>query len=143
MPIAVIVQSRARWNVYPLKMSIIKICSAVFDRHRRRYNRQYVHTWAVPEITICDVNARWYERKSNGERSWIYLHENSPQTLRYIEMKISEGKAWSRSNRRYANYVEDIWVRFSQKRKNFFFVFIELNRNCDTIDKFDRQLRGT
>lgn len=43
-------------------------------------------------------------------------------TSRCIEMKISESKTRSRSNRRYANYIENIRIPFLQNQYSFPFV---------------------
>lgn len=107
-----IVQSRAEWNVYPLKMSTIKICSGAFDRHRRRYNRQYVHTMSGTRNYDSNVQrSRRYVRKPD-----IFPRKLAPRTLRLAvsKWKSPKVKPGSRSNRRHANYAGNIRVRFSQ-----------------------------
>lgn len=71
VPIAAIVQSRARWNVYPLKMSMIKICSGAFDRHRRRYNRQYVHEPYQKLRSVMWTSNDTNENRTTSEAGYI------------------------------------------------------------------------
>jgi len=90
-----------------------------------------------------DVNARRYERKSNDDRSWIYLRKNSRRE-RYAVSKWKSPKVKPGRDLIGGTQITSRIYEFDFHRNGiFFFVFVERNRNRDMIDKLDRQLRET
>lgn len=88
------------------------------------------------------MNVRRYERKSNDERNWIYLRENSRRE-RYAVSKWKSPKVKPGRDLIGNTQITSRIYEFDFHRNGIFSFFVERNRNRDTIDKLDRQLRET
>lgn len=86
------------------------------------------------------MNARRYERKSNDERSWIYLRENSRRE-RYAISKWKSPKVKPGRDLIGDTQITSRIYEFDFHRNENFSVSVERNRNRDMIDKLDQQLR--